>query len=151
MAKSKEKELSKKNKRGNFKFYGLFRKYETVDEVKEIIEQYFNDCEEKDKYPTITGLGSALGVDRMSVCHYKNICDSDKFKTIPDELKVEVQDVIRQAYIYVESKYEDKLLNDGRSPIGAIFSLKNNFKWVDKQEIEQTNKTITVDIEEDEE
>ena len=151
MAETK-KTTNKKNKGGNFKFYGLFKKYQTVKEVQDIIEQYFTECEKQQKYPTITGLACALGVDRHVVVDYKNICESDKFKTIPEDMKAEVQSLIRQAYIYVESKYEDRLLNDGRSPIGTIFSLKNNFKWVDRQEIVKTDNTINVDIvDEDEE
>ena len=43
--KATKKSTNKKNKGGNFKFYGLFKKYETVKEVQDIIEQYFNDCE----------------------------------------------------------------------------------------------------------
>ena len=150
MAETK-KTTNKKNKGGNFKFYGLFKKYQTVDEVREIIENYFTDCEKQQKYPTITGLAFAIGVDRHVVVDYKNICESDKFKTIPDDMKREVQELIRQAYIYVESKYEDRMLNDGRSPIGTIFSLKNNFQWVERQEVVKTDKTIKVDILDDEE
>ena len=145
------KKTSNKKKTGNFKFYGLFKKYQTVQEVREIIENYFNDCEKQQKYPTITGLAFAIGVDRHVVVDYKNICESDKFKTIPDDMKREVQELIRQAYIYVESKYEDRMLNDGRSPIGTIFSLKNNFQWVDRQEVVKTDNTIKVDILDDEE
>lgn len=53
---------------------------------------------------------------------------------------------IKRAKQRVESEYEQALFNKN-SAVGAIFTLKNNYKWVDKQEVEQTNKTIEVTLE----
>ena len=41
-----------------------------------------------------------------------------------------------------ENYLEEILLSQGK-PTGVIFNLKNNFGWVDKQEIEVGQKVVT--------
>ena len=64
-------------------------------------------------------------------------------------MRQEFVDTIKDAKRFIESCLEDKLVNGTTTPIGLIFALKNNYGWVDKQEIEQTNKTVSVELEDE--
>jgi hypothetical protein len=92
--------------------------YQTDEELRLAIEEYFSDRENRDKPLTITGLAYALGfADRRSFYDYEN--------------NGEHSHTIKRARLFIESGYEERL--HGTSPTGAIFALKN-FGWVDKHE-----------------
>lgn len=71
----------------------------------------------------MTGLAMAIGITRRTLVRYG---DKDDFCLT----------VIR-AREYVQEYLEQLLYNPGSSH-GIQFSLKNNFNWIDKQELEQT-------------
>lgn len=127
---------------------GALPKYKTVAEVQKRIDDYFAECAEQEIYPSVSGLAYEMNICRDTLTRYRDLEDSDELKHIDDvEVRKGISDSIKKAYKYIEGAYEDKLINGKTQAIGTIFALKNNFKWVDKQEIEQTNKTITVDLE----
>lgn len=96
-------------------------KYDTPEEMQEVIDLFFSKCDEdKDPY-TITGLALELGMSRQALCDY--------------EKKGEFLDTIKKAKQKVES-YAEKSLYRNNQVTGVIFNLKNNFGWVDKQEKE---------------
>ena len=79
---------------------------------------------------------------------YKEAVDNGEvLKSLDEGAKRDISDSVKRAYEYIQNGYEDKLVNGKTSPIGTIFALKNNFKWVDKQEVVQTNKEIKVELE----
>ena len=120
-----------------------------AEDIDKVAIEYFNRCIEEDKYPTVTGFCFELGIDRHTFLKYENCLETGAYKCLEENVKKDMVTSIKRWKAYIESQYEDRLLNDGRSPVGALFLLKNNYGYVDKQEIEQTNKTITVDIEEE--
>lgn len=82
------------------------------------VEDYFADLKIQH---TWTGLAIHLGFEsRQSLEDYK----SKEGFSYP----------IKKALLRIENQYENGLF--GRNPAGSIFALKN-FKWHDKQEIEQ--------------
>lgn len=121
-------------------------KYSNAQEMQKIIDEYFEECEETGEVPTVTGLAYVLDLDRQGVLDYQNAIDTGKLKSLDDDVKREISDTIKRAKKYIESNYEQRLFENGKT-IGAIFTLKNNYSWVDKKEVEQTNRTIEVDIE----
>lgn len=129
------------------KYIGTPRKYETPEQMQEIIDEYFKECAENGKYPTVSMLAYRLDMGRQSLLNYEKCIELDTLKNCDDEMRKRFMDTVKKAKAYIEGQYEDRLINDGRSPIGTIFTLKNNYNWVDKQEIEQTNKTIKVTLE----
>ena len=92
----------------------------TVEEVENMIDTYFNDTPMKQW--TVTGLALLFGSRQL-------LDDYQKRKPYTA--------MITRAKLMVENKYE--LMLDSRSTTGAIFALKN-FGWVDKTEIESTNR-----------
>jgi len=111
---------------------GRPKKYNNVEEIQKVIDEYFKICDEKGDPYTITGLALALDLDRKSIINYSK--DSEFFHTI------------KKAKSKVEDYLEKKLLT-GNSATGIIFNLKNNFEWKDKQEVEVAQeKTFEVNI-----
>ena len=132
------------------KYRGRPAKYETVEDMQKLIVEYFNECEAEGKKPTVSGLGYILGLSRRQILEYENCIDNENvFARFDDSVKLGFRNTIKGAKRFIESCLEDKLINGNTTPIGLIFALKNNYGWVDKQEIEQTNKTIKVELEDE--
>lgn len=132
--------MSKVNKGGRpFKFTD-------PDKLDAQIEDFFVWCNKNKKIPTVTGLAVHLDTDRLTLLHYENSLDDPSYDKLDYDVKVRLINSIKRAKQRVESEYEQALFNKN-SAVGAIFTLKNNYKWVDKQEVEQTNKTIEVTLE----
>ena len=118
---------------------GRPKKYERVEDMDKAINEYFRQCDiDKEPY-TMTGLALSLGfLDRKSLIDYCDYVDEDDVAFFHS---------IKRAKMICEQNVEKGLLSGKYNPTGAIFNLKNNYGWKDKQEIEQNgemNNTITV-------
>lgn len=125
-------------------------KYETPEEMQRIITLYFLACrvrqDENEKrleglaenelliindiediVPTISGLAYTLGMSTEALRNYEG--------------KEEFLVTVKRAKQRVEMSLEQRLA--GQAVTGSIFSLKNNFGWKDKTEVD-TNSTVTV-------
>lgn len=101
-------------------------KYKTARQLQAVIDDFFEDCEDKRIIPTVTGLTLALGFSsRQTLLNYKE--------------KPEFLDTIKKAKLRVEHALETNLLIS-KNPGGTIFNLKNNFGWKDKSEKEMYGK-----------
>lgn len=96
-------------------------KWENSSEIKDIIENYFNNTQ--DEEITLTGLCIALDTNKQTIANYQ---EKEEFKHLIDMAKLRI-----------ENSYEKSLRRNGRT--GDIFALKN-FGWKDtqNQEIELT-------------
>lgn len=87
------------------------------------IELFFEECEEKEWVPTVTGLAVALNTNRWTINNYSK---RDEFFTPVNRARIRIE-------MYVEQQ-----LFAGKSPKGAMFNLSNNFSdWKEKQEVDQ--------------
>ena len=134
------------------KFTGRPPKFMDAEELEKKVAEYFEDCDANDKPYTVTGLAYTLGITVNQLRDYRNCVDNiNILKQLDYDVKVELSNIVKRAYQMCEMYAERRLLDTKctKSPVGYIFALKNfNGDFVDKQEVEQTNKTITVDIEE---
>ena len=113
-------------------------KYKTPEEMELIIDDYFNACMHNwkvlnlknfhedmsemttDRHPTVSGLCLALNLSRQGLKEYGD--------------KPEFSDTVKKGKQRIEAHLEQHLY--GNNVTGAIFNLKNNFKWKDKHETE---------------
>jgi len=102
---------------------GRPKKYTKAEEMQEKINKYFENCDKKGYPYTITGLALALDLDRKSLLNYSK--EEEFFHTIK-KAKQKVEEFLEMC-LYKQSV------------TGVIFNLKNNFGWVDKQEIDTTH------------
>ena len=104
--------------------------WSTPEELQKDIDRYFEtDAKVITGYddgepiyafqPTMSGLALSLGVDRKTITNY-----SHKDGFFPS---------IKKARDMVENALERHLY--GKNVTGAIFNLKNNFGWADKQDL----------------
>lgn len=121
-------------------------KFETPEELEDRIEEYFMWAKKNKRYVTVSDLAWYLGTNRQTLLNYENCMDNDWLKSVDNDVKVKYIDTIKRAKARIEAEYEQGLFHK-ESVVGTIFTLKNNYGWVDKQEIEQTNKTIEVSLE----
>ncbi len=127
---------------------GQPKKFKSAAEMQKAIDAYYDSCYSdvivKDKNGaavldennrpiyervlteplTITGLALALGTNRQTLLNYQNEYGEDFF------------DTITRAKTIIEN-YAEKQLYLAKSANGPAFNLKNNYGWVDKQEIDQ--------------
>jgi hypothetical protein len=89
-------------------------KYTTAEDMQVAIDSYFSSRNDLNR-PTITGLARSLGLSRQGLIEY---CNKGAFS-----------DTVRDAKQRVEEFLENRLYDS--SPTGAIFNLKNNYKWED--------------------
>jgi hypothetical protein len=104
---------------------GRPRKYTNVDELQELIDNYFKTCDEMHRPYTMTGLALFLDMDRRTLLRYE--------KEYTDEFCL----TITRAKERVQEFVECCLFKKGIAQ-GVIFNLKNNFGWEDKQEVDHT-------------
>ena len=115
-------------------------KYTTVEEVEEIIEEYFKtdaivtEGENKHFRPTVSGLAYALNLSRQGLLEYQG--------------KEAFSDTIKRAKQRVHMTLEQKLY--GNSVTGLIFNLKNNFGWKDATETTHAGSVGYHDVTEEE-
>lgn len=116
------------------------RKYTKVEDMQKAIDEYFELCNKQEAPYTISGLALALDFDsRQSLLNY---CDYE------DDEDKSFLDTIKRAKALCEFDVERGLLSGKYNATGAIFNLKNNYGWKDKQEIEADVKNdVTINIE----
>ncbi len=112
-------------------------KFKTVTELQDRIDLYFSSCHNLDgectRPYTITGLALDLDVDRHTLLNYGK--NEDYFATI------------KKAKLKIEN-YAEQQLYTNRQTAGVIFNLKNNYGWVDKQDIDlKHDLTININLE----
>lgn len=151
----------RKSKNPDEKVVGRGRplKFKTVKELKEAIEAYFKGLYrpvidrdgivvrvggevlmEKTEVATVTGLAVALDTSRETLMDYeKGLHDEKGVELTSDERAENEQieyfsDTIKKAKLRIYADTEQQLYHG--KPTGAIFSLKNNYGWEDKQKVE---------------
>lgn len=107
-------------------------KFESVQDLKNKIDDYFRVTAEKDWM--ITGLAVFLDTSRDTLMDYEKGLNT----------RAEFSDTVKQAKLKIEMSYERRGINRGNA--FDIFALKN-FGWVDKQEIDQNvNMNAKIDL-----
>lgn len=119
-------------------------KFKTRLELIAAIQEYFDYCDNRvrsmfvkdlgdnvsiaDPAPyTMSGLARFLGVDRDTLLRYSK--------------KDEFYGTIVAAKAKIEEDVETRLM-EGKASSGAVFSLKNNFGWVDKSEVDNKHELV---------
>ena len=95
---------------------GRPRKYQSVEEMVNKIELYFQDEDEKPF--TVTGLALYLDLTKEGFREYSH---REEF-SVP----------IKKAKAKIEDHINKMMLKNECNPVGAIFNLKNNFGYCDK-------------------
>lgn len=103
--------------------YGTF-KYDNLDDLQQGIDDYFAECDAKNRPYTMAGLAYALNISRQTLLNYKN---TDNYF-----------DAVSRARARCE-QYANEKLFDKNSTNGAKFDLSNNYpSWSDKMTLDQT-------------
>jgi hypothetical protein len=103
---------------------GRPKKFSDVEILQKKITKYFKDCDKNEDPYTICGLALALDTTRETLLDYEN-----KYPGYSDTIK--------KAKLICEN-YSEKKLFEGKNVVGVIFNLKNNYRWLDKQEVEHS-------------
>ena len=97
-------------------------KFPSVEELDKQISEYFAQCAENKRPPTITGLAVYLDTSRETLREYKE--------------REEFVDSIKRALAFCENFIDEGMLTNKLNTTAAIFNLKNNYGWKDKTETE---------------
>jgi hypothetical protein len=98
-------------------------KFQSVEELQQKIDEYFEMCDEKGKPYTISGLAYYLDTNRQTLLNYEG--------------RDEFFDTITRAKARIEAFVEESLWQP-KIATGVMFNLKNNFGWQDKQSLEHS-------------
>lgn len=104
------------------------KKYTDNKVLSNKVDEYFDQCDLKEKPYTMSGLALALDMDRRSLLNYSK--DEKFFPTI------------KKAKQKVEAQLEENALSNKSNSVFTIFNLKNNFDWKDRQEENEDNNAI---------
>lgn len=105
--------------------------YDNPEDMKAIIDKYFEECDEKEKPYTMSGLAYALDMDRRSLLNY-----SKEEKFFP---------TIKKAREKVEQQLEENALMGKANSTFTIFNLKNNYGWRDTVEVKNDHEISKLD------
>ena len=112
-----------------------------AEDIENKINDYFNYCNENSKPFTMSGLALFLDCSRTTLYQYEN--ELIKFNNVSENDKQRIMNAVKRAKRMVEA-YQEEQLFIGKSPVGTIFSLKNNFNWKDTQEINNNTNISAV-------
>jgi hypothetical protein len=127
------------NPPGNPKIQPRQSKYKTADEMQIKVDEYFKNCDKKKKPYLVTGLALALGFNtRLALINYEK---EENHKDLEEEERKMIVNTIKKAKARVEQYAEDNLFT-GRQVAGTIFSLKNNYGWIDRQDLAHSGDLI---------
>mgnify|MGYP000064117059 CR=1 FL=1 len=104
-------------------------KIKSVNELKRIVKRYFKNCDTESIPYTMSGLAAALGISRRTL---KDYSQRDDYGEAVSGFKQKI-----------EAQMEERMLLGTSAASPSQFSLKNNFGWNDKVEIE-TYGEVTV-------
>lgn len=103
-------------------------KFDNVEDMKLIIEDYFSDCAEEGIRPTVLGLANALGTTWKSLYEWEQGC---RDKTLGSSCS----DTIKKAKAFI-AQYDELMALEGiDNPVLYMFRSKNFYELADKQEI----------------
>nr|DAE74050.1 MAG TPA: DNA packaging protein gp3 [Caudoviricetes sp.] len=111
-------------------------KYKNSVELENNISNYFKSCQHERRIPGISGLASWLGITRKTLLNYESNQDLEDYS-----------EVIERAKTTIEA-YNEQLLYNKTTSAGAQFVLKHNCGYIDKMEVNNTNKNINMSLEE---
>lgn len=103
----------------------------TREELQNVIDNYFSDCDTRKRPYTFAGLAYAIKVDRQTLYNYK-------------ENEHVFFDIIKDARDRIKLFLEELLVQEGKA--GQIF-LAKNYGYTDKMEINSNNVNINQNIE----
>ena len=101
-------------------------KFESAEQMQELIDDYFEECDLKDEIYTITGLAMALDTDRATLVRYS--------------AKDEFYNTIKKAKQKVEQQMVSRALKGEYNSAVSIFLMKNNFGYTDKVDVRIDNE-----------
>ncbi|MEI2419107.1 terminase small subunit, partial [Arthrospira platensis SPKY2] len=119
-------------------------KFKSPEELQAKIDAYYEWAKENKKHITITGLAWFLDTNRQTLLRYEED-DSELLKSVSEDVRQAFRDTVKRAKARIEMEYEESLYNKN-SAVGAIFTLKNNYNYVDKQEVAQKVENIEVKL-----
>ncbi|HHL2038299.1 TPA: terminase small subunit [Clostridium perfringens] len=119
-------------------------KFKSPEELQAKIDAYYEWAKENKKHITITGLAWFLDTNRQTLLRYEED-DSELLKSVSENVRQAFRDTVKRAKARIEMEYEESLYNKN-SAVGAIFTLKNNYNYVDKQEVAQKVENIEVKL-----
>jgi hypothetical protein len=118
-------------------------KWMDAEAMQAACTKYFTEMAEKELPATVTGLALALGFsDRNGLIRYAN--GEVGLEVMDDATRQALSYTVKRAKAYIEDQAETRLYQGKVNPIGTIFSLKNNFGWIDRQETTGPNVTIQI-------
>ncbi|MDS0525471.1 DNA-packaging protein [Clostridium sp. SHJSY1] len=120
-------------------------KFKSPEELQEKIDAYYVWAKDNGKHITITGLAWYLDTNRLTLLRYEED-DCELLKSVDDTVKSEFRNTIKRAKARIEMESEERLYKKD-SVVGSIFTMKNNYGYVDKQEQVIESKTIDVTLE----
>ena len=103
---------------------GRPKSFNSVEEVQQKIDKYFEYCEINKKPYTMSGLAYYLEISRQTLVNYS--------------YKDEYFDTIKKARDRIQMQLEENALSNNANPTFTIFNLKNNFGWKEQSEIKQS-------------
>lgn len=106
--------------------------FKSVEELEEQIKKYVERCELKEKPMTMSGLACWLNISRQTLVNYS--------------YKEDFFDTINTARLMIQADMEERALGGESNATVTIFSLKNNFGWVDKIETENKNTNVNQNL-----
>ena len=110
------------------------------DQMQQRINDYFRICSEDDIKPSVSSLGLAFGISRITLFNWI----TGKTNTLSNTTAI---NTLKRAYDSINSYYEHMLNNGKINPVSGIFLLKNNYGYQDTtQHIIQANNDQTLSL-----
>ena len=105
--------------------------FQSVDELAERLEWYFDACKRYHMRPMVVGMANAFGMNRQV---FSGIGRGDKHYDNWHGITTECKDFLQKAYEKLEGFWENYLESEKGNPVKWIFLGKNHFGYKDQAE-----------------
>ena len=121
--------------------------YQSVDELAERLEWYFDACERYKMRPMVVGLSNSFGMNRHV---FRGIVTGDPKYNDWHGITTECRTFLKKSYEKIEEFWENYLENEKGNPVKWIFLGKNHFGYKDQAErvirnVDETPKLQSAD------
>lgn len=116
------------------------RKFTDAESFQAAVDGYFRTCDTEKRPYTVEGLAEALDTNRQTILEYEGRVHGRQEGTADER----IADSIKRARARIQRWWAEQTVTREKQVAGLIFYGKNNFGYVDTQQVDHTHQLLAI-------